>query len=444
MIDLERNVTWVGAYRHPITIPQSCWSDESELAVNNLVRAAVRGTRQYNMESCANQLKRLSGGLQFEKPESQLLLHFGMCDIERRAGYVPDKMPVIEAVTAPPETTPVCDVQALSQLHWLMQGALWGMMPVWIDKFTERELRLPPEWLSFFLQENTDYIYTISVLMPLLGERGRWFIEAAECPEWQPLLKQEPTDDYDNILRISSDHDTLINLRLENPQQGLAWLEERWSSFDFHWKYWFVDALQYGLGAYDEAFLWERLLEDSNENYRDDMACIAARLLTQLPQTERGQWLIETAANAAILSHEFQEPIFDFRWSQKFSDLPTYQTQDCITPLQEKFSGTLSLMNVVHFVPLDYWCQQWDCTPFELIDAALRGGHANAFISGWYWRTLQEKHAEFAHALLLREQGVRSHLVWSTDYLELCRLIAWDDYQALMTKWLQAYKERLQ
>jgi hypothetical protein len=414
-------------------------------SVKNLIQAAVRGTAQHNIMPYATQLKRLSGGLQFERPESQLLLHFGMCDIEQRSGYMAEKMPMPDEfiAAAPLETAEVCDAQALSQLHWLMQGALWGMMNVWIEKFTENNLRLPPEWMSFFVQGNTDYVYYMTVLIPLLGKRGRWFVEASRHPEWQPLLQDEPLYVYDTILRISSDHDTLINLRLENPQRGLEWLEEHWSSFDFHWKYWFVDALQYGLNEHDEAFLWERLHESSNENYRDDMACIAARLLTELPQTQRGKWLIETAAQSVIYNQEYTEPILDFRWSKKFAGTPAYQAQECIAPLMEKFNEPLSLMNVVRLVPLDFWCNLWDCTPLELIDAALRGLHGRAFINGWYWRTLQEKHSIFAHALLQRARSVSDYLAWSTDRLDLCRLISWDDYQELMTQWLQDYKERL-
>ena len=405
--------------------------------MTNLINIAVHGTKHRNTQTVAQQLRQLNGGLQLETVEGQLLLHFGVKDIERRAGYVPERITDdVNLPFAPTETQPLCSRTAVMQIYRLMRGSLMGMLDMWIDKFTASGQRIPPEWIPALLQSDEDTIYVLGVLRPLLGERGQWLAQVSEHPAWLEAYQHEFSDWGDEPIGFTKQHDDLLQLRRKNPHAGLMWLRQHWDSIDFRMKYWFVDALEHGLSVDDEQFLWERVQETVTHAYGDDIAGLAARMLTQIPDSEYGRLIIAIAANAFAIVRQKNKIYIDFCWTQHFEYDPQSLSRECLEPIVGKLRS-YSLSHIARFIPLDYWWQQWQVTPLELIDAALRGSNAKMFVNGWFWRTVQEKHPTFASALLQRSKQISRFLSWSVDRIELCRIISWQEYETLMTTWLQ-------
>ncbi|MEM8907634.1 MAG: DUF5691 domain-containing protein [Bacteroidota bacterium] len=138
-----------------------------------------------------------------------------------------------------------------------------------------------PELLEQAQQSPT----TWKQLRPCIGKRGEWLIR--QNPNWEHLIEEVDPE----LWRFGRKADRLRllqHLRQSNPTQGRELLESTWKKEGLRLKKQFLEQLEIGLTATDEAFL-EQCLDEGKKELR----YIAAKLLVKVENSAYQQRLLK-------------------------------------------------------------------------------------------------------------------------------------------------------
>jgi hypothetical protein len=127
--------------------------------------------------------------------ERLLLSASGMMSVYRRAGFTPPTDSRSLGTPAPEETLKPCSVRCVSRLLQLLVHPEQNKLLIgeWMLIMAGKHKRIPHYFLPDVMDGMRRDTTTMTLLLPLLGERGRWL--AAQNEEWAKYLKLtgEPT-----------------------------------------------------------------------------------------------------------------------------------------------------------------------------------------------------------------------------------------------------------
>ncbi len=269
-------------------------------------------------------------------------------------------------------------------------------------------LTLPPILLPTALHTGQRSQALRSILLPVLGPRGRWL--AAQNPDWKYAASVLTASDEDSEMRVWQEANHLDRLaffrRLRASSAGEAreLLQASLSELAATERADFVSAMNVNLHA-DDAHLLDPLLKDRSR----DVRFAAARLLACLPDSAHAQRLIGWVAALLVQKRGLLGKSWQLDAPQSAN--PTWgqsaieATRPQHDPLGER---AWWLYQLVRQVPLGWWTAQTGMNPQGLVTWAIKSDWSAALIGAWQER-VDAKDPEWVEALLgARKPGART------------------------------------
>lgn len=220
-------------------------------------------------------------------PERALLLMAGATALYRRAGWQPVPLPITPLPTCPPDTLPACSPNAATLLARSLDSRDPRPLTEWLALAARAGVRIPDELLPAVLEGLRKAPELVAVLLPVLGERGRWL--ARQNPAWAYAR----FEDGDEVWRSAPAPVRAASLcwrRGIDPERARAVLEAGWSKEPRGARAALLSALETGLSMADEPFL-----EDALDHPQEEVRAAAAGLLARLPASRLVQRMEERA-----------------------------------------------------------------------------------------------------------------------------------------------------
>ena len=139
-------------------------SQESGFAVNGLVRQ-----------------------LDSDREVARLLLTVASERLRQKAGYCPEKLPIITILNACQKLSSrtLRDKEAIDHLKRMVIEREWDLvLPEWCLYLALSGQHAPEELIPDLLNYGTKVEVTQEFLMLVMGDRARWMAEALECEDW--------------------------------------------------------------------------------------------------------------------------------------------------------------------------------------------------------------------------------------------------------------------
>jgi hypothetical protein len=304
---------------------------------------------------------------------------------------------------APMETRERAGERAGSLLLRLLGGDFPEVLPEWLGLAAERGLLSPPEALPPLLDKGASNSGLREVILPVLGERGRWL--AVQNPEWAWAIGAAGENETvwhagERAARALF----LQRLRRVNPGRARDLLAATWKEEPPEDRALFIGALDTGLSAEDEPFL-EAALDDKRKEVRR----MAAQLLARLPgsalvkrQTERAMPMLKfvPAALGGVLRLKKGKP------ANIEVILPAgcdkTMERDGVEPKPPQGVGEKAwwLIQMLEAVPLDLWTREWKTAPEEIVAALEHCEFKAELLEGWTRAAVRQSNPAWAEPLL--------------------------------------------
>lgn len=276
--------------------------------------------------------------LPLEGPERTVLAELGVLGLQNRAGIRPVKAsPVPEA---PPETLKISDASEA------IQEAIDESVPIleeWAKLAVAKGYVAPPSVVSRLVP----LAAKSSILVPVLGERGRWLAEIMDVALARTGPRENPRpklrDEYDNL----------------DPKERAA----------------LISALAYDLAPEDEPILM-RAASDKRKEVREE----AVPLLIKLPDSEYARQLRDIAEPAVTVKRSLLKTSFEVIPPEP-ETLPKWL--DKTPPLLKLGPKALALYNVIAHIPPSYWTAHTKMSIHDLIERARKNEYGDALLRGW-------------------------------------------------------------
>ena len=320
----------------------------------------------------------LIAGLTESENERKLLLGAGAWAVYRQAGQRAQRILALPEPAAV-ETLPACSPQAALLLSRLLNGEHTELLPEALTRLREVGQRLPHHVLPLALDRPTKELRPL--LIPVLGERGRWLSQFNPAWKWVRDFLSDTTQalpaDAETIWQEGSAGqrvEILRRLRAVDPAQGRTWIEEVWKQEKAEMRNDLLNALEIGLAADDEPLL-EKALDDRAPSVRQT----AAHLLTILPTSalvarmcERGNNLLKLVKGK--LGLELPE-ILEKAW----------QRDGIVEKIAYRQVGERAwwLIQVLGAIPPAFWEKQWNKNPGELLAMLPNNEWQTNIVEGW-------------------------------------------------------------
>lgn len=368
-----------------------------------------------------------------DNTESQLLLSVATHALKRRAGYTPPQLtsPDTSSHVAPVDNRPVVSWQAMQHFILMTQERYQTLMGQWLSMVKECNKRVPEEFLPLMLSLGYRQSQHRAVIHAVIGELGVWLAAQAQRNEWHWVLWH----DQSNTVAVekwpvasSTEREAiLVHLRQHDPAQGRSLLDSVWFDLSLKERLQYLYVLAINLAADDEAFLDARLQED-------DVYDVAARLLSQIPQSRFSQSVIAqvTACFTLIQGFASSTLAIDFDWQSLGS--PRYMP---LTRLRVEVMGRHWLPHhMLTYVPPRFWCERWQITPEQLIEAGRNSALPERLFDAWTWAVLTTGDDEFAVLLLMLLQPGKDVLT-ATIQEKLIQLLSASQREEVAIHWLK-------
>ncbi|HLA44787.1 MAG TPA: DUF5691 domain-containing protein, partial [Aggregatilineales bacterium] len=149
----------------------------------------------------------------------------------------------------------------------------------------------------------------------------------------------------------------------------------------------FVEAFHIGLSQSDEPFL-ENALDDASADLRN----VIKKLLSLLPDSRFCQRMLNRALSHVKMTQIDGKNIIRFTYPQKAD---ASMIRDGITDTYANAIGLLK--RVISYVPVRYWCELWNLSPQELLDAVANHQHNQSiFREAFAWSVFRFEDTVFA------------------------------------------------
>jgi hypothetical protein len=347
------------------------------------------------MPEIAPALDELLAGLQHEDPEHLLLSSAGTLDLYEQIGRTPARLHPDRRVQAPQENKPACPPQAAVYIAQMLEGPLRDLLPEFLAEMKKADLRIPETLLPNLLAYGEKRINLRSLILPVLGRRGRWL--AAQHPRWAyaavdpgswPSIRSA-WEEASKAQRAS----LVAQIRAENPDQGRALVENTWRGEDDQRRLLLIKELETGLSMADEPLL-ESALDDRSRLVRHR----AAQLLSYLPQSRYCRRMIEFAPLYLSWTPDQTRQI-----TVSLPDVTPEMRRNGIVGVNSTVAARVrgqEIIQLISGVPLDYWTESWGVAPWAIARAIPTTAWPRTLTSGFSTAAVRQNNAFWARALI--------------------------------------------
>lgn len=345
----------------------------------DILSIALVGTAQRDRVTIdiGTAIDRLISELSDTEPERALLLGVGAWAIYWQAGRVTVHLAGMPE-PAQAEQLAVCSPAVSRLLHRLFLREHCDMLPEALQRLQEAGFRLPYELLPLALDIQVRAVR--AAVYPVLGERGLWLSRFNPAWAWVqnylPVREDALPQDAEIIWQegtLGQRCEILRRARAIDPAKARAWLEAAWRQEKAETRLELLGTLEIGLSADDEPFL-ERALDDRAPSVR----AAAPALLSRVPTSAFAHRMLQRADGILTGTQgklKIKLPTaFDKAWQR-----------DGIAEKPPSSVGERAwwLIQVLTYVPLSHWEEQFQLTPAELIEAASADKSGNSLLEAW-------------------------------------------------------------
>jgi hypothetical protein len=276
----------------------------------------------------------------------------------------------------------------------MLEGQHRAVLPEWLAALAAVRRRVPEERLPDLLELGQRDRGLRSAILPVLGRRGYWL--AAQNPDWSWAVGGDAGDETTwQVGAHEARYALLRHLRSTDPDRARELVLSTWSQEMPAVRATILSMFRIGLSMADEPFL-EQALEDRYKQAR--MA--AADVLARLPESrlcrrmgERVQPLLSVTRERLAVSIRVHLP----EVCDAAAVRDGIEPRGVLAGLGEKADWLAQMLGAV---PPSYWCRQWNRTPAQIVQAALKGEWKEALLLGWSRAAARSADAEWAEALL--------------------------------------------
>jgi hypothetical protein len=245
-------------------------------AWDSLTKSALLGTGRggFNAPPLDEGLAGLAGT--DESDEKRLLAIAGTLALMNRAGAEPVASGLPELPVCAAETAPYLSDGAANRFH-LITASYKALLPEWLKAAGATGKIAPPQLLPELLDLGRGSRELRLVVLPLLGERGRWLAQLN--PDWRKVagVVEEDLQSTWELGAFPARLEALRETRAEEPAKAREWLASGWAQEDGRERAQFLELLDINLSQEDEPFL-EAALDDKRAEVRDAARALLARL----------------------------------------------------------------------------------------------------------------------------------------------------------------------
>lgn len=348
--------------------------------------------------------------------EGALLSLLAACSLARRAGAAPRGLEDVEvsASTCAHEERAIAPAAACSRLRGLSGSNGSGEVPLlreWLEIAREKAVVAPHDALPGLLRLGSRSKALRPLLLPVLGERGRWL--AAQNSDWawargEALGHQADAEEAERAFRDgegTARTEAFALLRSLDANRALQVLAEAWSRESANRRAQWIEMLQSDLASADEEFL-EGALDDRSDAVRK----MAAQVLVALPDSafarravERVHKYLRMERSDGALHLEVSLPkAWDESWARDGLDEKGGRAPAGAATGQRMWW----LVQMVACTPPSHWEEAWNATPSEILQAVARD--ESALVEGLGLAAVRARDSRWLMALLSTPNATRA------------------------------------
>lgn len=398
---------------------------------SSFVAAALVGAARADMPPAAGlpgTMRQLYRGLAARPPEEALLLLAGSASLYAAAGSLPERVADVEwrlPAYRPEGDLPACSPAAAHYLERMIGQQDAAFLPELLAMLAESGRRAPDMLLPYLLDYGVKLPRRRPLLLPVLGERGRWL--ASLNPAWRYAIVA--LDDPKSLRGVwESDPPgrgaLAHSVRLRDPAAARRLIETTWRSEPDVARRDMADALEQGLSMDDEPFL-ERVLDDRDSQVRRK----AADLLASLPDSRLMKRMTAAAGSILAMNNAGLAPYFPGEITEAMvrdgvtrpaTTLPTAGAAQHNAPRTSTDWSRL-IIQTVGAIPLEHWAVRLGLEPEAIIAAAQAGKWPRTVLTAFATAALRQKDRRWAEALLAADDyGDRTGLLLAMLSPEEC------------------------
>ena len=368
-----------------------------------LISAALLGAARAGLppaDALPPALAALHAGLSDRPPEEALLLLAGAAALHDAAGQLPAResggawrLPAFR----PEGDIPACSPAAARLLERMLNAQDTALLPEFLERMTAAGLRAPDTLLPYVLEHGAKIPRLRPLLLPILGERGRWL--AALNPAWR-YAAIDPADPRSLRGAWEADPDgrapLAVYVRRRDPAAARRLIESTWRSEPDAARRALLAALENGLSMDDEPFL-ERTLDDRDALTRRK----ATDLLAALPHSRLVRRVTAGAGEILILKDGGLAPHFPGPISDALARDGVARTEGDTRPGSARPATEWSrlLLSTVGVIPPAHWTERFGMEPAALVAAALGGKWPRTLLTALASAALRRRDRDWIDAL---------------------------------------------
>ncbi len=365
-----------------------------ESSRQTVITAALLGTERqpFTIPSATGQLGRLLSQLGDRSTEAALLTTAATLSLHQRAGWIPEKRPILTQSACDPDDLPRCSPRAARLLQQMLEGHDAQVLPEWLTIAAKVKQRVPELYLPELLNLGKQQQQLRSGILSVLGQRGRWL--AAQNADWSYAVEVATQEDWETG-SLAARLLYLQALRSHDPSGAREQLQLTWSQESAIDRAKFLESFRIGLSLADEPFL-EKMLSDRAKEVRR----IAAELLASLPESHLCQRMAERLKPLfKITLKKGCKPDFEL-------DLPkscdAMMQQDGIEANRKSGMGERSgwLLQIIAATPLSVWEELGNMNAQHWLERIQANSGADAILEGLSLAAQRQGNPLWAIALL--------------------------------------------
>lgn len=376
-------------------------------ALDELATAALIGTGRAEvpiLSDLSPHMKDFYSALEEHPPEDRVLIMAGTIALYQSAGRVPSRAAPTDwrlPAFRPEGDRPVCSPAAARLFERLLIQTDASLLPELLERMDSAGQRVPDILLPQILEHGAKVSRLRPLLLPLIGERGRWL--SALNPAWG-YAAVDLRDSRSLRLAWEADPPGRVALaqfiRRHDPPLALRLIRSSWANEPDTVRRDLVAALERGLSMADEPFL-ERALDDRFAHARQK----AALLLTNLPGSRLVQRMTAGAGSVMSLVDGRLVPSFPSRISdQMVRDGITRWSDELMSKTNRPAARTTAewsrfLIQTIGAIPLGHWEETLGSAD-TIVEAALNGKWPRTFITALSTAAFRQNNARWIDIIL--------------------------------------------
>ncbi|MGI0492593.1 DUF5691 domain-containing protein [Alkalinema pantanalense CENA528] len=331
--------------------------------------------------------------------EVALLQQAAALTLYGKAGQKPTQLNAPAPIACDLADLPPAPPSTLSYLHQTIRGDRPAFLPECLSLVARAGWRIPDRLLPALLDRGAKQSELQPVILPVLGQRGRWLAQQQEIWNYaivtseNGLLDDTIWDTGKRAQRIQY----LQQLRQQDSEQARMLLESSIAQESAKDRAAFLKILQIDLSDADLPLL-EQCLRDRSQEVQQ----VAIGLLTQLPQSTLCQLAISVLQGAIDLPGLATGQVEVNLPKNLEATLKPFKVAK-ISPLSTdlKLGKTaMELAQIISWVPLASWPEQFKITLSDLLEQTTHSPWRNAIVTGLVHAAVNQCHAIVAAELL--------------------------------------------